>query len=278
MQLGLLTAPFGGESLENVVRFAREAGFDALEVAAGPGSGQLDPGTLDARRVAAIQDLLEQSGVAISSLAYYANVVDPDAERRRQVLAHLDRTIDAAAALGVPVVCILAGMPLPGQDRRQTITEALPGALRPALDRAGEKGIRLAFENWFATNIQNLEHWQLLFEVIPDAHLGLNFDPSHLVWQGIDHIAAVHEFAPRIFHTHAKDVEILEHRLRRAGNQAGGWWRYVIPGFGRIHWGQYLAALRSAGFQGAVSIEHEDGTFGREEGFVAGARYLRQFI
>ena len=115
--------------------------------------------------MAAIQDLLEQSGVAISSLAYYANVVDPDAERRRQVLAHLDRTIDAAAALGVPVVCILAGMPLPGQDRRQTITEALPGRCGRPWTAPGE-GIRLAFENWFATNIQNLEHWQLLFEVI----------------------------------------------------------------------------------------------------------------
>lgn len=278
MQLGLLTAPLGNEPLENVVAFAQKAGFDALEVAAGPGSKHIDPAALDDARVAAIQQLLQQSGVSISSLAYYANIVDPDPDRRRHVLEHLNRTIDAAARLGVPVVCILAGMPLPGQDRRQTITEEMPGALRPALDRAGEKGIRLAFENWFATNIQNLEHWQLVFEVLPDAHLGLNFDPSHLVWQGIDHIAAVHEFAPRIFHTHAKDVEILEHRLRRVGNQAGGWWRYVIPGFGRIHWGQYIAALRSVGYQGVLSIEHEDGTFGTEEGFIAGARHLRPYL
>ena len=92
---------------------------------------------------------------------------------------------------------------------------------------------------------------------------------------GIDHIAAVHEFA-RASSTPRQGRGILEHRLRPPAT--GGWWRYVIPGFGRIHWGQYLAALRSAGFQGAVSIEHEDGTFGREEGFVAGARYLRQFI
>lgn len=278
MEIGILTAPFGGESFEQVLRFAGEAGFDALEVAAPPGSRQIDPATLTASGAEAIRERLERTGVRISSLAYYANILDPDRDRRAGILAHLGRAIDAAALLGVPVVCTLAGMPLPGMDRMKSIEEELPVALRPALDRAGEKGIKIAFENWFATNIQNLEHWARVFEVLPDAHLGLNFDPSHLVWQGIDHLAAVREFAPRIFHTHAKDVEIRQDRLRRVGCLAGGWWRYVIPGFGAIRWGEYIGALRAIGYNDVLSIEHEDGAFSRDEGFRAGGKFLSQFI
>jgi len=275
MEIGLLTAPFGKESLENVVAFARDAGITALEVAAGPGSGQIDAAAFDAAKV---KKALDGSGIHLSSLAFYANILDPDAGRRAATQAHLGKVIDAAAALGVGVVCITAGMPLPGKNRLKTIEEDLPGALRPFLDQAGEKGIKLAFENWFATNIQNLNEWRRVFEVLPDAHLGLNFDPSHLVWQGIDHLAAVHEFASRIFHTHAKDVEINDFLLRRMGNQTMGWWRYVIPGFGRISWGEYVGALRSVGYDGVLSIEHEDRAFGREAGFRAGATYLGQFV
>ncbi len=278
MEIGLLTSPFGRETLDTVVEFASEEGFDALEVAAGPGSQHIDPARLDDAEVERITALVDEAELRISSLAYYANVVDPDPAKRSQILAHLVKTIDAAAALEVPVVCTLAGMPLPGKDRMKTIEEDLPGALRPALDRAGEKGIKIAFENWYATNIQNLEHWKRVFEVIPDAHLGLNFDPSHLYWMGIDHIAAVEEFKARIFHTHAKDVEIKNHKLVRLGNQTMGWWRYVIPGLGRIHWGQYISALRAAGYDDVLSIEHEDSTFSTEEGFAVGVNYLSQYV
>src|SRR4028118_1653289 len=97
--------------------------------------------------------------------------------------------------------------------------EDVPDAFRPFLDQAGEQGVRIALENWFATNIQHLDHWRSVFEVLPDDHFGLNFDPSHLDWQGIDVSAAVHEFRDRIFHVHAKDVAVNETRLRRVGYQ-----------------------------------------------------------
>ena len=113
---------------------------------------------------------------------------------------------------------------------------------------------------------------------MPDENFGLNFDPSHLLWQEIDYLAAVAEFAPRIFHTHAKDCVIDDAALRRLGVLERGWWRYSIPGTGRVAWGEYLGRLRDVGFDGAVSIEHEDRTFGAEEGFRAGARFLRQWI
>ncbi|MBI3948592.1 MAG: sugar phosphate isomerase/epimerase [Armatimonadetes bacterium] len=278
MELGLLTVPFGQRSLAEVAAFACDAGFDALEIAAGPGSAQVDPSCFSGQAAEAVGQCLECVGLGISSLAYYANPLDPVPEQRRAVLEHLIRTIDAAAALEVPVVCTLAGNPLPGQDRMRTIEEEFPLALRPAVDHAGEKGIRIAFENYHATILQNLEHWRRAFEVLPDAHVGLNFDPSHLVWQGIDHLAAIEEFRDRIFHTHAKDVAINERRLRRIGCLGSGWWRYVIPGHGRIHWGETIGALRAAGYRGVLSIEHEDSALGCEEGFVVGARFLSQFL
>ena len=149
---------------------------------------------------------------------------------------------------------------------------------RPCWNTPAEKGVSLALENWTATNIQNLAHWQRLFEVLPQNNLGLNFDPSHLLWQDIDYIEAVDKFADRIFHTHGKDTEVKTHVKRIVGNQGSGWWRYVIPGLGQIRWGEYIAALRRNGYNGVISIEHEDDAVEREEGFLIGKKYLEQFI
>ncbi len=278
MDIGLLTAPLRDRPLERVIGFAAENGISALEVTAGPGSGHLDTETLNAMRVVELEELLRDAGVRISSLAYYVNLLDPDESRRAESAEGIKSVIEAAAALGVEVVCTLAGMPLPGKDRMQTVEEDFPAVFAPLAKYAAEKEVKLAFENWFATNIMNLEHWRRVFEVVPDANIGLNFDPSHLHWQGIDYLAAVDEFADRIFHTHAKDVEIKEHVLRRVGNQSSGWWRYVIPGYGEIDWGVYIARLRAAGYDGVLSIEHEDRALGVEEGFVKAARFLSQYV
>ena len=175
-------------------------------------------------------------------------------------------------------VCTLAGLPSPQKTKMATIREDLPGLFAPVLQEAGKRGIRIALENWFRTNIQHLDHFKALFELLPQENFGLNFDPSHLLWQGIDYLAAVAEFAGRIFHTHAKDVAIDDAALRRLGVLEGGWWRYTIPGTGRVKWGEYLGRLRQVGFDGAVSIEHEDRTLGAEEGFRMGAAYLRSLV
>ena len=278
MYVGLLTAPFGKESMEEVVAFAAEAGFAALEVAARPGSKQIDPATVTPARIAAVRSLVEKKGLKISSLACYLNVVDPNPDERRKNLEHLRKGIDVAKALGTDVVCTLAGMPLPGKNKMQTIEQDLPGALGPIIQYAGGKGIKIAMENWFATNIRHLGHWRRVFEVLPAPNFGLNYDPSHLYWQQIDYLAAVEEVAPRIFHTHAKDCEIMAHKLRSLGVLEYGWWRYVIPGFGKIGWGEYIEHLRRVKFDGVLSIEHEDGAFGREEGFRKGLQHLQQFV
>ena len=278
MDVGLLTAPFRQEGLKEVVEFASSAGFSALEIAARPGSTQLDPTGFDTGAAGSTRALLERKGLRVSSLACYINTTEADPGKRLAVQRTLLAAVDAAIALGSDVVCTIAGMPVPGKSKMQTIEDEVPGALGPVIDYAGEKGVKIALENWFATNIQHLGHWERLFEVLPAANFGLNFDPSHLYWQQIDYLGAVEQFAGLIFHTHAKDCEVQEHRLRRLGVLEGGWWRYVIPGFGRIDWGEYVAALRAVGYDGVLSIEHEDRTFGPEEGFLKGLAHLKQFV
>lgn len=275
MQIGLLTAPFRNEPLEDVIAFAGANDFDALEVASGPGARHIDINDLPESRVSEIKKLLEVNGLVISSLAWYADMTDPNG--REQRMADFRRLVDAAERLGVGVVCTLAGKPVPGKDKFKTIEEDCSVVFPSLVEYAASKGIKVALENWFATNIQGLAHFDKMFEVVPHPNLGLNFDPSHLLWQGIDYIAAVDRFAKRIFHTHAKDTEVRDDRLAYLGNQERGWWRYVIPGFGRVRWGEYLAALRRNGYNGVLSIEHEDGALGREEGFIKGKNFLRMF-
>lgn len=278
MEIGLLTAPLGDKSLEWVVDFAHAHGFGALEVAAPPGGGHIDTATLTGEKAAQIKELLHRGGVRISSLACYVNLLDPEEAKRSQLAAHLRSVIDAAQALGVEVVCTMAGMPMPGKDRMKTIEEDFPAVFAPLTEYAGERNVKLAFENWFATNLQNLAHWERVFEVVPAANLGLNYDPSHLLWQGIDYLEAVEIFQDRIFHAHAKDTEVKQHVLRRLGNQSMEWWRYCIPGYGEVDWGVLIARLRDVGYDGVLSIEHEDRAFGVEEGFIKGQRYLAQLM
>lgn len=279
MYVGVLTAPFGGESLEHVAAFAGEYGFGGMEVIAGPGCNHIDLTNFTAADAERINELMEKRNLVISSVAAYTNNTDSDPTRRASANDTVRKAIDAAELLGVEVVCTLAGMPVPGKSKMQTIEEDCAAVFTPLAEYAASKGKKIALENWYATNIQHMGHWDRLFEVVPNAAFGLNFDPSHLAWQEIDYIAAVEKFAPRIFHTHAKDTEINERKRSWVGNQdGGGWWRYVIPGLGMVRWGEYIAALRKNGYNGVLSIEHEDGAVGREEGFLSGKKYLEQFF
>jgi len=277
MTVGILTSPFNAESLDHVIKFASEAGFDCLEISSGPGSKHLDTAKLTKAQATKIRAAVDDAGLCISSLAYYGNVTAGDESERNNNQAALKSVLKAAKLLDVKVVCCGAGQPPAGMSREEAITK-LAKPFYSKLCKAGEKdGICFGLENWFATNIMNLDQFAHMFSEVPNENFGLNFDPSHLLWQGIDYLAAVEEFASRIFHTHAKDTEIRQHVLSRIGSQTMGWWRYVIPGYGDIDWGVYSARLRRVGYNGVLSIEHEDSALGREEGFVKGLQHLRQF-
>lgn len=272
MKVGMLTAPFGNESMDAILDFAAEAGFDCLEIRVPSPACDLD--NVD---YTAVQDAVSEAGLEISSLAAYVDITNGDPAVREANRTILAKALDAVEKLDCDCLCCMAGIPAPGKTREQSIIEDAAPFYREFAKKAADKGVKLAMENWFATNIRSLSQWEMIFNEVPAENFGLNFDPSHLYWQGIDIMMAVEKFASRIFHTHAKDVEINQHKLAFLGNQEGGWWRYVIPGFGDIDWGVYCARLRKNGFNGVLSIEHEDGALGREEGFELGLGYLRLF-
>jgi len=277
MYVGILTAPLRTRPLNELIPWAAQQGISALEIDVRAGS-YLDARTADDAAIERLRGLLSAHRMHISSLACYVNLTGVTDEQARQNQQSLEAAIRLAARLGVETVCTLAGFPAAGKNKAKTIAEDLSPAFRPALDLAGQQGVRLALENWYATNIQHLDHWRAVFDMLPDAHLGLNFDPSHLDWQGIDVTAAVQEFRERIFHVHAKDVSIEPTKLGRVGYQGDGWWRFVLPGYGRIRWGEFIGTLRQNGYDGVLSIEHEDSAFPAEEGFIKAARYLNALI
>ncbi|MCM8759048.1 MAG: sugar phosphate isomerase/epimerase [Candidatus Omnitrophica bacterium] len=278
MEIGFLTAPVLKENLENILNFAAENGFSRVEILSNPGLGHIVPEEIIADSGKKLRDLFQRYNVRPSSYACYTNVLDSDPERKELIKKHLKNLILAAELTDVDVVCTIAGLPLPGKTKMQTIEQDAAPYFKEICSFAAQHNVKIALENWFATNLQHLEHWKKLFELVPDQNFGLNFDPSHLVHQGIDYMEAVEEFGARIFHTHAKDCEIKEHLLKRIGNLEKGWWRYVIPGYGKIQWGQYISQLRKIGYNGVLSIEHEDSAIGTQEGLIIGKKYLSQFI
>ncbi len=276
MKVGMLTVPFAAEPLETVLEFAETASIPCLEMAAGPGSRHIDPTKFTAAKAKKLIAALEERALEISSLGYYTiDITRPDKVREVQRNAKL--AIDAAVKLGVPTVCMLSGFPAPGMSKLDTIRNVLPKAFRPILTHARKKGVNIALENWFQTCLQGLDTFEALFDAIPDENFGLNYDPSHLFHQECDHLLPVSLYANRIFHVHAKDT-LIDRALRaRVGIYGGGWWRYVIPGFGHIDWGEFISHLRMNGYDGVLSIEHEDAAQEREEGFMRGAWHLEQF-
>ncbi len=307
MRIGFLTACLPGSALPDLASWAAAQGFEMLEVAAWPVTSerdyqarQLDVEHLSAERAAEIKELLAQYGLGISSLAYYDNTLEPNPARRAQNHTHLRKVIDAAALLGVDLVGTFVGG-RPDLDAEGIIKEA-GQVLREIVAYAEDRGVRLMVENCPMENWQRFglpgnfayspELWEALFNEVPSDKFGLNLDPSHLHWLGIDYCRCAREFARRIFHVHAKDCEILaegRYRYGILGRQIrpepwkSGWWRYRIPGLGEIDWRRFISVLQEAGYDFVLSIEHEDPVWeGTEEkvkkGLGYGLRYLRQFI
>jgi sugar phosphate isomerase/epimerase len=286
VKLGFLTACLPGRSLEEIAAWAAAEGYAALEVAAWPALGDrpftathLDVdgfGAADADRVAA---LFDQHGLTLSSLAYYDNNLHPDPDERAAVNAHVEACIDAAALLGVPTVGTFVG-----RDPQLSVADNLRAAEKlfaPLVDRAGEKGVKLVIENcvmegWHPDGYPgNLAYSPELWEWMFDLGLYLNYDPSHLVWIGIDPVEALRPYVDRVAHAQAKDVEVFPERRNRYGWPGKavvredpwdvGWWRYRVPGLGQVDWRRVVDTLYEGGFDGVLSVEHEDPVWGGTE-------------
>ena len=273
----MLTMPLTKEPFDQVLDMAKRCGIAALEVVSHPGSKHIDPMTFGPAEAETVKKMLAERGLEISSLSNYTNPMAPGKTEEYQNA--VKKMIDAAVLLGVPTICAMTGVPQEKDKANKLglLKKVVPKIFRPILDYAKDKGIKIAIENWFATCLQGLDTFDCLFEAIPDEHFGLNYDPSHLVHQQCDYMVPVAKFSKRIFHTHAKDCLVDVQKRSYVGVLGNGWWRYVIPGYGDIKWGEYISLLRDVGYKGVLSIEHEDRTFAPEDGFRHGAHYLNQF-
>lgn len=279
MKLGLLTAAFPRMRLERVASWASDNGFEMLEVACWPAAGgerrryagvsHIDVARLD---VGKVRDVLDRNGLEISSLAYYPNNLHPDPRARRAANGHLRKVVDAAAELEVPVVGTFAG-----RDQTKTLAENFREFRKvwPRLvDYAESRGVKIAIENcpmlfsydeWpGGTNLAATPAaWDEMFSIVDSPSFGLNLDPSHLVWLMIDYERVVRDYAAKILHVHAKDLEIDREGLYRNGtiSLGMGWQVPRLPGLGEVRWDRFVSALYRVGYDHVVSIEHEDRSF-----------------
>ena len=299
MQLGFVSAIFGDLSLEQVLAFARDEGFGCVELVAWPpgkaerryaGVCHLDATDLGEARLGAQRSLIQQSGVAVSGLGYYPNPLDADPTHRRRVADHLKKVIDAAALLSVPVVNTFIGrdQTLPLEANWERVRTVWPEIVAHAQQRGVQLGIEhcpMLFSNNEWPGGKNLPVapalWRQLLAEFPA--LGLNFDPSHLIWQRIDAARCIREFGKRIVHFHAKDERIDAERLYEVGIYGYDWHVAKLPGLGDVDWSALFAALTDAGYTGPVCIEVEDRAYegsleDRKRALRQSKRYLEQFI
>lgn len=262
---------------KETVEFAHRTGFKCLELSAWPGSF-LDADKISDRDLENMVTELRAKDIEISALGYYPNVLDPDAGVRKETRRYLVKVFDLASRLKVGVVSTFAG-----RDPSKTVADNIPlfaEAFKPLCKEAEARGIRIAIENcpmMDRTTMQGIniayspEIWDAMFDAVRSDALGLEIDPSHMVWLGIDYVEAVRCYGKRIFHVHAKDMEIDRRSLSRSGiyGQAfgkveglgHGWWRARTPGWGEVNWPKFISALIEVGYNGNVDIEHEDDVF-----------------
>ena len=297
MKLGFLTACLPNRPLDRIASWAAENGFEALEVAAWPRLGNrpftashIDVENFDADKV---RTLFDRHGLALTSLAFYDNNLHPDPDERAAINKHVLACIDAAAELGVPTVGTFVG-----RDPTKPVAENLREAEKVfarLVDRAGERGVKIVIENcvmegWHPDGYPgNLAYSPELWEWMFGLGLYLNFDPSHLVWMGIDPVEALRPYVDRVAHAQAKDIEVFPERRNRYGWPGRaverpdpwdvGWWRYRVPGLGQVDWTRVVDRLYEGGFDVVLSVEYEDPVWGgTEERIETGLRVAHRTL
>ena len=303
MKLGFVSAILDGWTFEEMIDTASEMGYACVEVACWPcgkaerryaGVSHINVDELTDEKVAYIKDYCAKKNVEISSLAFYPNTMDGNLEKREAAVAHLKKVICASAKLGVNMVTTFIG-----RDQTKSVEENLELVKEiwpPIVALAEEKGVKIAIENcpmlfgrdqW--PGGQNLMTtpaiWRKVFEILPSPNLGINYDPSHFVWQMIDYIRPLYEFKDKIFHVHYKDIKLYPDKLREVGIMAYplDFMSPKLPGLGDVDWGKYVSALTDIGYDGYTCIEVEDRAFegSREkvlDSLRLSKRYMEQFV
>jgi len=303
MKLGFVTAILPELTLEEVAAFAKEHSYECVEVMCWPkgkaerryaGVTHIDVTGFTKDNAARVRDQMGRAGVTISGLGYYPNPLAPDPAEARVYVEHLRHVIQAAKMLGLSVVNTFVG-----RDWTKSVDENWPRFLdtwRPLIKFAEDHGVNIGIENcpmaftkdeW--PGGKNLatspKIWRRMFADIPNPNFGLNFDPSHFIWQRMNYLKPLREFRSRLFHVHAKDVRLDQDRLNDVGIMAvpNDFHTPKIPGLGDVNWGRFFSVLTDTGYDGAVCVEVEDRAFEgslekRKAALIQSARYLRQYI
>jgi sugar phosphate isomerase/epimerase len=303
MKLGFVSAILPDLNLEQVLAFARESGFATVEAMCWPagraerryaGVTHVDAALFGRHEADGVLALCERHGVTLSGLGYYPNPLAADEREAAVCIEHLKKVISAAALLGVNQVNTFIGRdPVRSlDDNWRVFDERWPGIVR----HAEQSGVRIGIENCPMLFTQdewpggkNLavspRNWREMFRRIPSRALGLNYDPSHMVWQQMDYLAPLREFADRIYHVHAKDVRLDRARLDEVGILAAplDYHQPKLPGLGDIDWGRFMSALGESGYAGPVCVEVEDRAYEasletRKEALRLSAGFLGRFM
>lgn len=303
MQLGFVSAIVPELSVEEVFSLASELRYDCVEFMCWPkgkatrryaGVTHVDLQSLDPQEVQSLRTLSSESGVAISALGYYPNPLSPDPKETEVSIRQIQRMIDAAVLLGLDTVNTFIGC-----DWHRSVEDNWPEVLKvwkPLVAFAEERGIRIGIENcpMYFTNDEwpsgkNIARspavWHRLFADLESTAIGLNYDPSHMIWQQMDAFTPMRTFADRLYHIHAKDVRLDRDRLNEVGILAtpNSFHTPKLPGLGDLDWGKFFSILTDVGYRGAVCVEVEDrayeGSFeSRKAALRQSVTYLRQFI
>ncbi|NWJ46850.1 MAG: sugar phosphate isomerase/epimerase [Chloroflexi bacterium] len=291
MKIGFINACLSELTFEEQLKWAHANGFGYIEIHTAPRTLKVNLKKIAADKGEAhrFKELLAEYELTVSSFLLGGHHLHPDKERRIASQQHLKDMILAAEALDVPYVTTFIG-----RDHRLTVKDNYELVKQNWLELmrfAEAHGRKIAIENcpmleeWpGGYNIAfSPENWEEIFNLIPSDSLGLNFDPSHLAWLGIDYIAALKNFASKVFLTQAKDTEVMQDKLNQKGILGEGWWRYRLPGLGQVDWGKFINTLYELGYDGPVTIEHEDpvweGSLDKiQRGLAFSHKYLSQFL
>ena len=305
MKIGFVSSILDGWGYEEMIDVAAQQGFDCVEVACWPqgkaerryaGVSHIDVQAVlnDDAYTRRVLGYAKAKNIAISSLAYYPNTLDADLQKRADTVQHLQNVIRASAKLGVNMVTTFIG-----RDQQRNVEENLQIVQQvwpPILQLAEQLGVKIAIENcpmlfgpqqW--PGGQNLmtspKNWQRVFEVLPSKNLGINFDPSHYVWQMMDYIRPIYQFQDKIFHVHFKDIKLQREQLDEVGITAYplDYMLPKLPGLGDVDWGRFVSALTDIGYDGYACIEVEDRAFegSRQkilDSLEISKRYMQQFV
>ncbi|VAX42228.1 Inosose isomerase [hydrothermal vent metagenome] len=303
MQLGFVSAILPEMNLQEVTDAAMLYDYDCVELMCWPrgkatrryaGITHIEVEEFTSDDAARVNDMMESSEIAISGLGYYPNPLTPDEAESQLYVEHIKKVIVAARLLGVNLVNTFIG-----RDWTKSVDDNWSRFLevwKPIIKFAEDQGVRIGIENcpmFFSEDEwpsgKNLAHspviWRRMFNDISSDNFGLNYDPSHMIWQQMDYLAPMREFADKLFHVHAKDVRIDKHRLDQVGILANPpeYHTPKLPGLGDVNWGQFFSVLGDTGYKGPVCVEVEDRAYEgslnlRMASLEQSSNYLRQYI